>query len=272
MKPSIRPGTSTAIFLVLAVGIALGGCASDRRHTGSVRGDGSSLASMSMGELNQEVKRADDVYRRKPKDKTAGLTYAALLRMTGRDEQALAVMRQMVIYHPQDNDVLSAYGKTLASTGNLKEALGVIERAQRPDSPDWRLLSAKGAILDQLERSSEAREFYRKALDIVPDEPTVLSNLGMSYLLTNDLPGAETYLRKANARPGADSRVRQNLALVVGLQGRFEEAEQIASAELPPAAAKENVDYLRQMLTQQNAWNQLKQEDEAKPEELAKAR
>lgn len=256
---SIRPVSTVSLLLALSVSLA--NCASDPQRTGSVNGNSRSISAMSIPELNQEVRRADAFYQRRPKDKKAGLTFAALLRMTGRDEQALAVMRQMVIQHPQDNDVLSAYGKALASTGNLTDALGVIERAQKPDRPDWRLLSAKGAILDQLERSGEARESYRKALDILPDEPTVLSNLGMSYLLTNDLAAAETYLRKANSRPGADSSVRQNLALVVGLQGRFEEAEQIASAELPPEAAKENVTYLRQMLTQQNAWNQLKQED-----------
>jgi Flp pilus assembly protein TadD len=65
-------------------------------------------------------------------------------------------------------------------------------------------------------------------------------------------------MRSAVQQPGADSRVRQNLALVVGLQGRFEEAEKIASAELPPDEAVANVAYLRQMISQQNAWSQLK--------------
>jgi Flp pilus assembly protein TadD len=65
-------------------------------------------------------------------------------------------------------------------------------------------------------------------------------------------------MRSAVQQPGADSRVRQNLALVVGLQGRFEEAEKIASAELPPDEAAANVAYLRQMISQQNAWSQLK--------------
>ena len=40
-------------------------------------------------------------------------------------------------------------------------------------------------------------------------------------------------------------KVRQNLALVVGLQGRFAEAEKIASADLPTAEAAANVAYLR---------------------------
>ena len=80
----------------------------------------------------------------------------------------------------------------------------------------------------------------------------------MSYLLTGDLRAAETYLRKAIDRPTADSRVRQNLALVIGLQGRFKEAETVAAGELPPREAQENVRFLRQLLAEQNAWNDLK--------------
>jgi Flp pilus assembly protein TadD len=78
----------------------------------------------------------------------------------------------------------------------------------------------------------------------------------MSYVLEGDLKSAETYLRQAAAQPGADSRVRQNLALVVGLQGRFQEAESIAQADLPTETAAANVAYLRQMLASQNGMKQ----------------
>ena len=54
-----------------------------------------------------------------------------------------------------------------------------------------------------------------------------------------------------SAQPGATAKVRQNLALVVGLAGRFAEAEQIASAELPADQAAANIQILRQMLEQQ---------------------
>ena len=91
-------------------------------------------------------------------------------------------------------------------------------------------MSAEAAILDQIGQKDEARQNYRKALDLKPNEPSILSNLGMSYVLEGDLHTAETYMRSAAQQPNADSRVRQNLALVVGLQGRFDEAEQIASA------------------------------------------
>jgi Flp pilus assembly protein TadD len=94
-----------------------------------------------------------------------------------------------------------------------------------------------------------------------PGEASVLSNLGMSHLLGGDLKQAETYLRQAAQAQGADSRVRQNLALVVGLQGRFSEAEEIASHEMKPEQAQANVAYLRSMLAQQNTWSQLREEE-----------
>src|SRR5690606_14722651 len=111
------------------------------------------------------------------------------------------VMQQVVIAHPTDRDVLSAYGKAQAAAGQFEQALETIRRAQTPDRPDWRLYSAEGAVLDQLGRSDEARQKYRMALDAQPNEPTIISNLGMSYVLTGDLRTAETYMRNAAQQP-----------------------------------------------------------------------
>src|SRR5205085_4990159 len=109
----------------------------------------------------------------------------------------------------------------------------------------------------QMGRHDEARRYYETALKIVPEEASVLSNLGLSYALAKDLAKAEATLRRAAARPNAEPRVRQNLALVIGLQGRFQEAEQIARADLPPDEAAANVAYLRQMLAPPNSWKKL---------------
>jgi Flp pilus assembly protein TadD len=46
--------------------------------------------------------------------------------------------------------------------------------------------------------------------------------------------------------------VRQNLGLVVGLQGRFAEAESIVKADLPAEEAAANVAYLKQMLSRKD--------------------
>lgn len=258
------------ICLLMAASV-LAGCSSTSRAdrsvtTGSIPRLSKPVESMTAPELASAADSIGKSYERNPKDRNVGMTYANVLMMTGRNAQALAVMQQVAIANPADREVLAALGKAQAAAGQLEKALDTIGRAQTPDRPDWRLYSAEGAVLDQLGRSGEARSRYRMALDLKPNEPTILSNLGMSYVLGGDLRTAETYLKSASQQPGADSRVRQNLALVIGLQGRFQEAEQVARQELNPQQADANVAYLRSMMSQQNSWKQLASKDKASPD------
>jgi Flp pilus assembly protein TadD len=196
-------------------------------------------------------------YRTNPNDPQAAIRYAQALRNTGQRAQAVAVLERASIQHPKNSELLGAYGRALADVGNHKQALDVLGRAHQPDQPDWRILSVQGAVLDQMGRHADAQRYYATALKIVPDEPSVLSNLGLSYALAKDLPKAEETLRRASEMKSRDPRVRQNLALVVGLQGRFDEAEGIARADLPPEEAAANVAYLKQMLSEPNDWKKL---------------
>ena len=180
------------------------------------------------------------------------MRYGQALRATGQRSQAVAVLEQATIAHPGNKALLAGYGRALADNGNFKQAFEVLGRAHSPDNPDWRILSVQGTALDQLGRHDEARRYYASALKIVPEEPSVLSNLGMSYVLSKDMPKAEENLRRAYGSAGADTRVRQNLGLVVGLQGRFAEAETIVKADLPPDEAAANVAYLKQMLSRKD--------------------
>jgi Flp pilus assembly protein TadD len=254
---------TTAFIMALAASVA--GCGTSKLTTGSIgRPSGKPLETMSAGELHKATIALGQSYAKNPNDKRIATNYAAALQMDGDADQSLAVMRKLAIVLPKDRDVLAAYGKALAANGQFEPALDAVRRAQTPEYPDWKLVSAEAAILDQLGQRDEARQNYRKALDLKPNEPSILSNLGMSYVLEGDLHTAETYMSSAAQQPNADSRVRQNLALVVGLQGRFDEAEKIASQELSPEQAQANVAYLRQMLAQQNAWSQLKDQDKTK--------
>ena len=196
-------------------------------------------------------------YRANPSDAKAAIAYAKALRATDQRAQAVAVLQQASIRNPHDTAVLGAYGRALADAGQYTEALDALGRAHSPDNPDWRILNAQGAVLDEMGRHAEAQRHYATVLKMVPNEPSVLSNLGLSYALDKKLPQAEATLRQAAALAHAGPKVRQNLALVVGLQGRFAEAEKIAGADLPPDQAAANVNYLRQMLAQRNDWKKM---------------
>ena len=243
---------SVSLLAVAAMTSAGCGMSDITNSTGALSGSTfrRSATPVSTNDWQREAVAAGERYKANPRDAGAALRYAEALRKGDQRAQAAAVLQQASIAHPADRRVLGAYGRALADTGNLEQALEVLSRAHSPDQPDWRILSAQGAVLDQMERHDEARRYYATALKIVPDEASVLSNLGLSYALAKDLKKAEDVLRKAAARGSGERRVRQNLALVVGLQGRFQEAEEIARADLPADEAAANMAYLKQMLAE----------------------
>src|ERR1700723_609288 len=246
-QQSIRLLASVAMTAILAAG--LGGCQTMSDITGSISPKNSASAET---DSRQAVEVTGERFRADPKNAEAALAYGQALRATGQRSQAAAVLEQATIAHPGDRALLAGYGRALADNGNFQQAFDVLSRAPSPDNPDWRILSVQGPVLDQLGRHEEARRYYASALKIVPDEPSVLSNLGLSYMLSRELPKAEETLRQAYASGKADARVRQNLGLVIGLQGRFAEAEGIVKADLPEAEAAANVAYLKQMLSRKD--------------------
>jgi len=242
-----RPRRLAATLMAMTALALVTGCASNKSNTGT-HSPASGYTTPGSGQALAQVSRWSKSYERNRKDRAAILGYSNALSQNGQMPQAMAVLRAGVIAHPKDREISSAYGKVLAMNGRFEEALNVLQRVQRPDTPDWRLMSAEAAIYDQTGNHAKARSLYKQALLIAPEDPSLLNNLGLSYLLSNDLPNAEYTLRKAAGLPGADSRVRQNLALVLGIQGKYDEAIQVAQAELDPQQAKANIDYLRTMM------------------------
>ena len=63
------------------------------------------------------------------------------------------------------------------------------------------------------------------------------------------MPKAEDALRRAHDHAGSDPRVRANLAVVIGLQGRMAEAETLMKTGLPAEQADANVAELKRLLS-----------------------
>ena len=194
-----------------------------------------------------------------PGDETIGLQYAENLGAMGQLDLQADVLKQIALAHPTDSALQAKLGKQLLSTGRPGEAVSMLTRAASLPNADWKTHSALGSALDQQGEYDQARVEYQKALALSPNELSVQNNMGMSYALQGKLPEAEKILRLAANNGNADKlpRIRQNLALVVGLQGRFDEARNIASQDLPPDQVEANLAYLQQMLAQPNTWAQL---------------
>ena len=253
-RKSSREFRRIAAGLMIGSALVLGGCGKQAADLDSLTTSSTQPASM------KEVIALGEKFEADPDNVGLGLAYASQLKAMGRTEQQLEVYRGLLNKHPTDGKVLNVYGKEALQAGQAAEAAQLLEQAARTKNADWRTYSALGSANDQLGKYENARRQYAQALALSPGEVTVLNNLGMSYALEGDLTKAEETLRGASALPkgSQDPRLRQNLALVVGLQGRFDEARKIASEDLPPEQVEANMTYLQHMLSQPNTWQKLK--------------
>lgn len=194
------------------------------------------------------------IYADRPGEKYASINYAHALRTLTRYKEAVAVMQAAAVKAPHDYQVLGEYGKALADNGDYNQARDVLSRSYRADRPVWQIMSVQGSVADRLDDHAGAQQFYKSALKIAPDEPSVLSNLGLSYALSKNLAQAEETLRFAAQQPKADARVRQNLALVLALEGKFREAEDTSAKDMSAQDARSNVAGIRAMIAQNDSW------------------
>lgn len=243
---------ATASVLVIAA-LSGAGCSSLANRditgsTGATNATASAAAPQSEADWRKAVDTYGERYRANPKDANAALQYGLALRATDQRTQSSAVLEQAAIANPGNKALLAAYGRSLVDNGNYQQGFDTLSRAHTPDNPDWHILSIQGTALDRMGKHEDARRYYANALKIKPEEPSVLSNLGMSYVLSKQLPQAEDALRRAYDGAKGNARVRQNLALAIGLQGRMAEAETIVTAGLPPDEAADNVSALKDML------------------------
>lgn len=245
-----------AIVILLASAVILSGCG----KTASQLGLGSNLRTASTTPVSYEA-LADlgDKWRANPTDVNKGLAYADGLESLGQKDEALGVYQKLSEANPANVTLAGLYGRKLVATGKPEAAIPILEGAERNGETDWRVMSALGTAYDQTGLYQKAREQYARALAADPKNLVVMNNLAMSYALEGNLKQAEKELRAADALPGSASepRIRQNLALVVGLQGRFDEASTLAQDGLPPAQVQENMAYLKKMLSQPNTWQQI---------------
>jgi Flp pilus assembly protein TadD len=192
-----------------------------------------------------------------PEDLETALEFARSLREIGSHDRAIDVLSRTMIVHPKSADLLMLMGRIQMSRGDINSAGMAFQRAVdvAPDRAEtW---AALGTAYDRLERHNLAQTAYRKALDIEPQRTTTLTNFGLSLLLTGDLQGAEEKLRLAAANPDAGPRVTENLALVLGLQGRFDEMKRISAAAAPAQVVEQNAALLKGLIRPARSWDAL---------------
>jgi Flp pilus assembly protein TadD len=207
--------------------------------------------SQAQGGVGNDLLQATDywgkAYAQSPRELEPALNYARNLKAMGEKRRALAVLQQASLYHGQSRELAGEYGRLALDLDQVKAAKQLLAIADDPGRPDWRVVSARGAVLAKEGNYEEAIPFFEKALALSPEQPSVLSNLALAQAMNGQPAKAESLLRQAAATDGNSPRIRQNLALVLGLQGKYDEAKLVAVRDMPMTNAAENADFLQQV-------------------------
>jgi Flp pilus assembly protein TadD len=180
-----------------------------------------------------------------PNDIEAALGLASALRALGKYDEAADSADRAVMIAPKNVGALLESARAHIAAGRGFYAIQPLKDAETLAPKDWRPASLMGVALEQSQRPDEALVAYNQALKLSPNNPAVLSNLALYYATRNDPAQAETLLRLAVKQPTATIQERQNLALVLGLEGKVAESEHLMRQDLPPEAADANLAYFK---------------------------
>lgn len=259
-RPGTAAGTTTAvvsarIFRAIAavlVCAVLGACAGSSPSLDLASAPVNETDAPPAKDTRSDIAKATDAsgkeYAKEPRNTEKALAYARNLKAMGEKRQALAVLQQASNFNAGHRGLNSEYGRLALELDQLSVAQRLLEAADDPANPDWKVISARGTVLAKLGSYRDAIPLYERALALSPDQPSVLNNLALAYAAEGRAEKAEPLLKRALAADGKDPRVNQNLALVLGLQGKYDEARLIGSRDMTADNAAANVDYVRSIV------------------------
>lgn len=199
-------------------------------------------------ELGKATEYWGKEYSKNPSNAKAAVAFAKNLKAAGNKQEAFNVLAQAAQSTPDSREIAAEYGRLALEFEKVSLAAQMLEFADDPMRPDWRVISARGAALAKLGKYKEAVQHLERANLLAPEQLAVQNNLALAYAMNGDPSKAESLLRQAVNRDGGNTKTKQNLALVLGLQGKYDEATQVGATAVSADIAKQNTNIVRQMV------------------------
>jgi predicted O-linked N-acetylglucosamine transferase (SPINDLY family) len=148
----------------------------------------------------------------------------AVIKMSGRNEEAITAMRKAAELLPADPQAQTNLGVTLKECGRLEEAEACYRNALEIQPNSVEALCTLGNLYGERGMLENARDCYLRTVALSPDYPGVQYNLGNIYMKMGLLPKAEACFTAAiQADPGFPQS-HYNLGNVLHEMERLDEA------------------------------------------------
>ena len=196
-------------------------------------------------------------YAKDPENLENAIAFGNALRGIGSDDRAIDMLSRVLVVHPDSAELLMVLGRALSTQQDYRAAARAFNQAGEIEPERAEPWAALGTAFDQIDQHADAQRAYERALAIEPNRTSTLANYGLSLALSGDLTGAEAKLRLADAQPDTTTRVKENLALVLGLQGKYAEMKDASAANAPASIVEQNAALLREMVQPVRTWEAL---------------
>jgi tetratricopeptide (TPR) repeat protein len=207
------------------------------------------LAIVSLADIYDRLKqyeRAIEVYDLMPKTSplrpNADLQIGLTLETLERKDEAQAHLESILTQRPNDPEALLALGNLHRTRKEYPKAVDyyskVLEISPKNDRGNWSTYYYRAVTFERMKQWPAAEADFKKALELFPDQPSVLNYLGYSWVDRGEnLEEAFRMLRKAVELRPTDGYIVDSLGWAYYRLGRYEEAlrELERAIELRPA-------------------------------------
>jgi len=159
-------------------------------------------------------------------------------------QRALDAYLRVIELEPTQTDALEGAGLESMALGHTTPAREYLIRTLQADSQRWRAHDALGVLDDETGDHQSAIAHYEAALEIYPESPAVLNNLGYSRYLLKDFDQAARDLYAATQLDPDHERAWANLALVYAQKGWYADAVHALAKVAEEASAYNDIGYV----------------------------
>jgi Flp pilus assembly protein TadD len=222
---------SLSATLTIVLGLMLGGCASQEPARPDVLSGQASL---------QEVVAAGDAAARARSYVAALVLYRQAVsrepspelwlrigmaqQASGQRDAAMEAFENVLWLDPDNEVALEKLALHFTAQSDPRRATVYLDQLLLVDPRNWRAHNARGILADLDGRFADAVEHYIDALEIYPDSPMLINNLGYSRYLLGNYTRAMFHMQAALEIDPDYDVARSNLALVYARQRRYDSA------------------------------------------------
>lgn len=159
-----------------------------------------------------------------------------LLFQADKLRQANACQEAIIIYEKSieitKNNLSASNGKALClmELAEFDKAAKIFENIISKDATKWQAINGLAIIYAVLGKKKESEEYFNMAMELNPDNPVILNNIGLISGIAGNKDLAVNSLTKAQNLPQNDKKrkkITNNLALIYGINGDLSSAEKI---------------------------------------------